>query len=89
MPRFPTRFWALAILVALLAAQVHVWVESSPAHAPGHYCQYCVSGAWAIVSATPGLEVALRTLRLEFPPLQPLAKCHRTEASAPRAPPQA
>lgn len=85
----PTRFWALATVAFLLAAQVHVWVESGPAQASGHSCQLCMAGVWAIISAHAGLEVTLATLRLE--PLEPRvpAKHSRTEASAPRAPPRA
>jgi len=85
----PTRFWALAIVVFLLAAQVHVWMEPAPARASGHICQLCIAGAWAIISAHPGLEVTLATRRLEGEPPQPAAKHCRAEASAPRAPPQA
>ncbi len=85
----PTRFWALALAVFLLAAQVHVWVESGPGQTSGHVCQFCLSGAWAVVSINPGLELALLTLRLESQPSQPVAKCSQSEASAPRAPPQA
>jgi hypothetical protein len=84
-----TRFWALALAVFLLGAQVHVWVESAPGQTSGHVCQFCLSGAWAVVSVHPGLELALRTLRLESQPSQPVAKSFRSGASAPRAPPQA
>ncbi|MFY9583361.1 MAG: hypothetical protein WAR21_02580 [Candidatus Acidiferrales bacterium] len=87
MLRLPTRVLAVVILVFLIAAQVHVWVEGGAARPSGHVCQVCVSGSWAVVSATPGLEVALRALRLEAEPLRAIAKYHRTEASAPRAPP--
>ncbi len=87
MLRLSTRVLAVAILVFLIAAQVHVWVEGGNLRACGHVCQVCVSGGWAIVSATPGLEVALRALRLEAEPPRAIAKYHRTEASAPRAPP--
>lgn len=89
MLRLSTRVLAVVILVLLIAAQVHVWVEGSSLRACGHICQVCVSGGWAIVSATPGLEVALRALRLEAEPPQAVAKHNRTEASAPRAPPLA
>ena len=89
MPKPLTRLWALAIIVFLIAAQVHVWTESSPARVSSHACQVCVSGGWAIVSGGLGLEVNLRVLRLEAAPPQALAKHHRSEASAPRAPPQA
>jgi hypothetical protein len=85
----PTRFWALAIVAILLVAQVHVWVEPGPSQASGHICQLCMVGVWAIIAAHPGLEVALATLRLEAEPPQVPAKHSRTEASAPRAPPQA
>ena len=87
MLRLPTRVLAVAILVFLIAAQVHVWVEGSAARPSGHVCQVCVSGSWAVVSATPGLDVALGALRLEAEPPRTIAKYHRTEASAPRAPP--
>ena len=83
-----TRFGALVMLVFLLAALAHVWVESSPAQVSGHRCQFCLSGGWAVVSASPSLEVTLRILRLEVPPPQLVAKHDQTEASAPRAPPQ-
>ena len=85
----PTSFWALAILVFVFAAQLHVWVESSPAQTAGHLCQFCVAGVWAIVSVAPGLEVALRALPLGSQPPQMAAKYYRTDRSAPRAPPQA
>jgi hypothetical protein len=87
MLRLPTRVLAVAILVFLIAAQVHVWVEGGAARPSGHVCQVCVSGSWAVVCATPDLEVALRALRLEAEPPHAIAKHHRTEASAPRAPP--
>ena len=83
-----TRFGALVILVFLLAALAHVWVESSPAQVSGHRCQFCLSGGWAIVSSGAGLDMTLRILRLEVQPPQLVAKHDRTEASAPRAPPQ-
>ncbi len=89
MLRLPTRVLAVAILVFLVAAQVHVWVEGGNLRASGHVCQVCVSGGWAIVSASPGLDVALRALRLEAEPPQAISTYHRTEASAPRAPPVA
>ena len=85
----PTGLWALAILVFVFAAQVHVWVDSGPAQTSGHLCQFCVAGAWAIVAVTPGLEVAMRALPLESQPSQMTAKYDRTDRSAPRAPPQA
>src|SRR2546422_6131591 len=59
-----TRLLALAILVFLIAAQVHVWVEAVPARNAGHFCGVCAFGAWAIFSAAPGLTVTLLTLRL-------------------------
>jgi ectoine hydroxylase-related dioxygenase (phytanoyl-CoA dioxygenase family) len=89
MPRPSIRFWALAVLVFFIAAQLHVWVEAGPAQASGHRCQVCISGAWAIVDARLGLVVALRTLRLEAGPTQFVAKSQRIKASAPRAPPNA
>lgn len=85
----PTRFWALAVVVFLFAAQVHVLVEASPARTSGHLCQYCLAGAWADVSTSPDLGVALRSLRLEPRAPQLIAKHCQTEASAPRAPPLA
>lgn len=84
----PNRLRALAALVFLLLAQVHVWVDAGPAQAPGHLCQFCAAGAWAVVSANPGLEVAQHILRLETEPPQLVAKCFRAATSAPRAPPQ-
>ncbi len=89
MRRFPTRLAALALLVVLVAAQAHVWMESSPARTPGHVCQVCVLGTLAIVSTAPALDVALASLRLEAEPARPLPSFHRAEASAPRAPPHA
>ena len=89
MPRIPTRFWALAVLAVLLAAQAHVWVEAGPAQTSGHSCQVCVAGVWAIVSPSPGFVVTLQALRLEAEPPQACEKNQRTEASAPRAPPLA
>ena len=89
MLRIPTRLWALAVLVVLLAAQVHVWVEARPAQATGHTCQICVAGVWAIVSPSPGLTVTLGTTLLETVPPQAHEKNQRTETSAPRAPPLA
>jgi len=87
MLRGPSRVWALALVFFLLAAQVHVWLEAKPAR--GHACQVCTSGVWAIVSSCPGLEGTQCTVRLEVAPPQAFAKNHRTEASAPRAPPLA
>jgi hypothetical protein len=87
MLRSRSRFWALAVLFFLLAAQVHVWLEARPAR--GHACQVCTSGVWAIVSPRLGLEGTQCTLRLEVEPPQAIAKNYRTEASAPRAPPVA
>lgn len=89
MPRIPRRFWALAVLVVLLAAQVHVWVEASPARAPRHTCQVCVAGVWAEVSPGPGLAVTQCTTPLEAAPPQASEKIQPPEASAPRAPPLA
>ncbi len=87
MLQAPNRFWALAVLLFLIAAQVHVWLEASPVS--GHACQVCTSGGWAIVSARPGLEGTQWTLRLEVESPQAIAKNYRTEASVPRAPPHA
>ena len=84
-----TRFGALVMLVFLLAALAHVWVESSPAQVSGHRCQFCLSAGWAVVSSGAGLDVTLRILRLEVQPPELVAKHCRIEASAPRAPPQA
>ena len=89
MLRLPTRVLAVAILVFLIAAQVHVWVEGGAARASGHVCQVCISGGWAVVSSNPGLEVTLRALPLESEPPQAIAKHQRAEASGPRAPPLA
>src|SRR2546427_805050 len=79
----------LAILVFLIAAQVHVWVEAVPARNAGHFCGVCAFGAWAIFSAAPGLTVTLLTLRLVAEPERASAQNRRSEASAPRAPPLA
>ena len=87
MRRFSTRVCALAILVFLIVAQVHAWVEAGPARNAGHACQFCVSGAWAIVSATPALALNLLSLRLQAEPPHARAKNQQAEASAPRAPP--
>jgi hypothetical protein len=89
MLRIPTRLWALAVLVVLLAAQVHVWVEASPAQASGHTCQVCIAGVWAVVSPSPGLAMSVRAMPLDADPPQASEKNQRTEASAPRAPPLA
>lgn len=89
MRRPSTRLCALAILVFLVAAQVHVWVEAVPARNAGHFCEFCAFGAWAILSAGPGLTVTLLTLRLVAEPAQASAQSRRSEASAPRAPPLA
>ena len=87
MMRVPSRFWALALLVFLVVAQVHVWLEAGPGRTSGHACQVCTSGGWAIVSAHASLEVTQWTLRLEVEPRLATAKSFRVEASAPRAPP--
>lgn len=84
-----SRFWALAVVLFLVAAQVHVCLEAGPARTPGHACQVCTSGGWAIISTHPAVEVAQWTLRLEVERSQAVAKSHRVEASAPRAPPHA
>jgi len=89
MGRLPSRFCALAILLFLIAAHLHVWVEARPARACGHACEVCISGGWAIVSAGPGLGLTLRAFRFEAEPPQVMARSQRTEASAPRAPPYA
>ena len=89
MRRFPTCLAALALLLLLVAAQTHVWMESSPARTPGHICQACVLGTLAILSAAPALDVVLASLRLEAEPTRPLPSFQRAEASAPRAPPHA
>lgn len=89
MRRLPIRVWALAVLVILMAAQLHVWVESGPGQASGHSCRVCISLGWAIVSARPGLEVSLWALRLQAEPQQVIAKHQLSKASAPRAPPHA
>lgn len=90
MTRTRSRFWAVAIVVFLLFAQVHVWLEAGSARTSGHHaCQVCTSGGWAIVSARPGVEVTQWTLRLEVEPPLATAKTRWTEASAPRAPPSA
>lgn len=89
MLRSPSRFLALAILFFVVAAQMHVWVESGPVRASGHACQVCVSGGWAIISAGPNLDLSLRMFCLETERPQRSAKTQQTEASAPRAPPSA
>jgi hypothetical protein len=89
MWRFPTRLAALALLALLVAAQTHVWMESSPARTPGHVCQVCMLGTLAILSAAPALDVAPASLRLEAERARPLPSLQRAEASAPRAPPYA
>ncbi len=89
MLRLATRLLALAILVFLIAAQVHVWTEAGTARAAGHVCQVCVSGGWAVISSNPGLEVSLQALRLKAEPPRLAEKHHRVETSAPRAPPLA
>jgi hypothetical protein len=89
MWRPPTRFWALAILVFLIAAQFHVWVENGAAPARGHSCRACISLGWAIVSAPPGLDVVLWALRMEAESPGTIARHQRSETSVPRAPPHA
>jgi len=89
MMRVPSRFWALALLVFLVVAQAHVWLEAGPGRTSGHACQVCASGGWAIVSAHAPLEATQWTLRLEVAPSLAAAKSFRVEASAPRAPPLA
>lgn len=84
-----TRFWALAILFILIAAQVHVWFEGGPAQSSGHACKVCISGAWAIVSQSHGMEVRQVALRLEAESARLFARNQRVEASSPRAPPLA
>ncbi len=90
MFRNSLRLWAVAILLVLVAAQAHAWVE---VHAPGtpdhHACQLCVTGGVAIVSASASLELALRAFPLEVKLAQPRSKNRQTEATAPRAPPRA
>ncbi len=87
MRQASTRLCALAILVFLIAAQVHVWVEPVPARNAGHFCGVCAFGAWAILSANPDLTVTLLTLRLVAERGQTSSQNRRSEASAPRAPP--
>ncbi len=89
MLRLPTRVLAVAILVFLVVAQVHVWVEARPAGGSGHACQICVSGGVAVLATTPGLDVAPAALRLEAEPPPAHTNTQRIEASAPRAPPLA
>jgi len=89
MRRPPMRFWALAILLILIAAQVHVWMEGGPVQSSGHACKVCISGAWAILSQDTGMDVKLLALRLEAEPARAFAKSQRVESSSPRAPPLA
>ncbi len=89
MLQAPNRFWALAVLLFLIAAQVHVCLDAGSAQISGHFCQICTSGGWAIASAGPVLEVTQWTSRLDGEPPQAIARNLRTEASAPRAPPHA
>ncbi len=77
----------LAILLILIAAQVHVCVEAGPLWASNHACQLCVSGVWAILSAHPSLSVTLVSLPLEVERPQSRAESLQIESSAPRAPP--
>lgn len=89
MQRLPIRLFALALLVLVVVAQAHVWLESSPARTPGHSCQVCVTGAVAILSVAPELSIALAALRLETEAPRATPGRLETEASAPRAPPLA
>jgi hypothetical protein len=81
------RFWALAILVVLLAAQFHVCVDAAGLKGAAHACQICVSGAWADVPVQTGLSIPLAVQRLENSSRTQTPKLARTESRTPRAPP--
>ncbi len=87
MRRWTQRVCALAVLFLLIAAQVHVILELGPAQGPRHACEFCVSGAWAIVSVSPALEVALQELRRLSEPAAKRVPVRSADTAAARAPP--
>jgi hypothetical protein len=83
------RAWALVAIVVLLAAQAHVCLDAAQPRPSGHFCLLCHSGAWAIVSAHPVLELSFHIVGFKAEPPRLGAKDNRAAASSPRAPPQA
>jgi hypothetical protein len=89
MPAKPSRFWVVVTLVLLLAAQAHLWLDEGSAPSSGHVCKFCSYAAWAILSVDHGLQLTLRTERLEVRALRRPTPNLRTGENAPRAPPKA
>ena len=89
MPAKPCRFWVVLTLVLLLAAQAHLWLDEGSAPSSGHVCKFCSYAGLAILSVDHGLQLTLRTERLEVRALRRPARNLRTGENAPRAPPKA
>jgi len=83
------RWWVLGVLLCLLAAQVHVCLESRAVQSTPHQCPVCKAGAWAMPATGPGLQAAHLSAPLVNELSLPLARLLRAELSTPRAPPQA
>jgi hypothetical protein len=82
------RWKAAALLVCLLAVQVHFFTESDAAQKSPHECQVCKTGACAIPTPSPSLSTIQPTTALLDEPALPLLAAQLTDPSAPRAPPQ-
>ncbi len=81
------RFLALAILVAFLAAQFHVCMDTPGFGGAVHACQICASGTWAILPIHSSLSVALAVQPLEKSSFPLTPGLERAESRTPRAPP--
>ena len=88
MPGKPKRFWVVVTLLFLLATQAHLWLDQGSAPSSGHICKFCTYAAWAILSVDHGLQLTLRTERLEVRALPRSARNLQAGENAPRAPPQ-
>jgi hypothetical protein len=79
------------VLLCLLAAQAHVWLDAAPGHASPvrHACPVCASGHWAIVMHAPALTMALLARRVAAEAVPSHSTVQARVAGAPRAPPAA
>jgi hypothetical protein len=87
MQRKRVYVWAVAILVAFLAAQFHVCMDTPGFGGAVHACQICASGTWAILPIHSSLSVALAVQPLEKPSFPLAPGLERAESRTPRAPP--
>ena len=99
MLRSAKRFWVLAAVACLVAAQFHIWVEfdschwnpaqthRGSAHKFGHGCHGCLSQGWLMAPALPGFAFSPCAARLEVEMPSVATRNPLAAVSSPRAPP--